>query len=75
MDNTIEPYRMADARSFTDYRQSHETDKQVKKYLCKLNSSCCKNNYNYKVCLVNSCNNVKNYLENDYFKDNYSKIN
>ena len=43
--------------------------------LCNLNSSCCKNNYNYKVCLVNSCNNVKNYLGNDYFKDNYSKIN
>ena len=74
MDN-IEPYRMSDARSFTDYRQNHETNKQVKKFVCNSNTQCCKNNYNYKVCLVNGSDNVKQYLENDYFKNNYLSLN
>ena len=73
--NNIEPYRMADARSFTDYRQNHETNKQVKKFVCNSNTQCCKNNYNYKVCLVNSSESVKQYLENDYFKNNYLLFN
>lgn len=71
----IEPYRMSDARSFTDYRQNHETNKQVKTFVCNSNKQCCKNNYNYKVCLLNSCESVKQYLENDYFKNNYLSLN
>ena len=74
MSDKMEPYRMNDGRCFTDYRQSHEVDKQVKKMMCKYNSQCCKNNYNYKICLVNSCDTVKNYLENDNFKNNYSLL-
>ena len=46
MSDKMEPYRMADGRCFTDYRQSHEVDKQVKKMMCKYNSQCCKNTYN-----------------------------
>ena len=30
MSDKMEPYRMNDGRCFTDYRQSHEVDKQVK---------------------------------------------
>ena len=71
----MEPYRMSDARSFTDYRQNHEIDKEVKNFLCNSNNKCCKNNYNYKVCLINTCDSVKQYLNNDYFKNNYLSIN
>ena len=71
MDKIIEPFRMHDARAFTDYRPNHELDKEVKKYLCKANKNCCADNYNYKVCLVNSCDNVKAYLSNDPFKNNF----
>jgi hypothetical protein len=71
MDKYTEPFRMDDGRSFTDYRPNHELDKEVKKYLCKANNKCCTDNYNYKVCLVNSCDNIKAYLSNDPFKSNF----
>ena len=71
----IEPYRMNDARAFTDYRANHELNDEIKQVLCKVNNKCCKNNYNYQVCLENSCDVVKKYMEKDHFKNNYSTIN
>jgi hypothetical protein len=65
MDKNIEPYRMSDGRSFTDYRPNHEINTEVKKFLCNSNSQCCKNNYNYKVCLTNGCKTVKTYLDDN----------
>jgi hypothetical protein len=71
MENNIEPYRMNDARSFTDYRPNHELNHEIKKYLCNANNKCCANNYNYKVCLSNTYDNVSSYLSSDPFKNNY----
>ena len=73
--NNIEPYRMSDARSFTDYRPNHELDNDIKKFLCDSNTLCCKNNSNYKICLTNGCKTIKKYLYDNKFKDNYTNSN
>jgi len=71
MENIVEPYRMNDGRSFTDYRPNYELNYEIKKYLCNANDKCCSNSYNYKVCLSNTYDNVSSYLTSDPFKNNY----
>jgi hypothetical protein len=46
-----EPYRMQDARTFTDYRSSNELDREVRQVLEK-NGCSAKSTYDYKLCLT-----------------------
>ena len=62
MSNSLEPYKMNDGRFFTDYRPNHELNNDVKNYLCNANNKCCSNNYNYKVCLTNTHDDIKECL-------------
>ena len=70
MSNYLEPYKMNDGRFFTDYRPNHELNHDIKKYLCNANNKCCANNYNYKVCLTNTYDNIHKYLSHHNFKNN-----
>ena len=71
--SNLEPYRMADGRCFTDYRSTHETDNELKKVICAQNNACCKKNdhYNYKLCVVKNAENLRHYLNDGKFKNNY----
>ena len=70
MNNCFEPHKMNDGRYFTDYRPNHELNNDIKKYLCNANNKCCANNYNYKVCLTNTHDNIKDYLSYHNFNNN-----
>ena len=64
MNKSIGFFRMADARCFTDYRQSHQTDNEVKNLLCNNQNKCCKKNdqYNFKLCLINNTDAIRKKL-------------
>ena len=70
-----EPYRMQDARAFTDYRSSSELVREVRHILdkngCKSNST-----YDFKLCLTRNADtlighfNKKNFKKNGVYKCN-----
>ncbi len=71
MDN-LDPFRMSDARFFTDYRNNHELNNYVQKVLCSINNGVCNNNNNYylKLYLMRNSEKLHNKIKNDNFKDN-----
>ena len=72
-----EPYRMSDARAFTDYRPRHEQDNELRNILCNTNNDCCNStndNDKFRVCMINNGDNIMGYLLNDNFKGNYASI-
>ena len=72
-----EPYRMSDARSFTDYRPRHEQDNELRNVICDANNKCCNSsndNDKFRVCMINNTDTVKGYLLNDNFKGNYASV-
>ena len=56
-------YRMNDGRCFTDYRNSHEVDNELKKLVCEIdkNNKCCAKNdqYKFKLCITNNSLNLR----------------
>lgn len=70
-----EPYRMQDARAFTDYRSAGELTREVRQVLD--NNGCSSNStYNLKLCLTRNADtlirhfNKKNFEKNGVYKCN-----
>ena len=64
-----EPYRMEDARAFTDYRSASELAREVRQVLD--NNGCASNStYNFKLCLIRNTDTLIRYFNKKNFEKN-----
>lgn len=64
-----EPYRMQDARAFTDYRSSTELAREVRQVLDK-NGCGANSTYDFKLCLTRNADTLISYFNKKNFQKN-----
>ena len=64
-----EPFRMQDARAFTDYRSSNELDREVRQVLDK-NGCGANSTYDYKLCLTRNADTLIKHFNKKTFEKN-----
>lgn len=64
-----EPFRMQDARAFTDYRSASELDREVRHVLDK-NKCGAKSSLDYKYCLIRNADILITYFNKKIFEKN-----
>ena len=73
VNNMHEQYRLSDGSFFTDYRNSHEYNREIMKLLNSLGCTV-NNNYDYKLCLIKHADKIadlereKSFIKNGFYE-------